>query len=238
MGENSDPANEDRWPRPDLIVTIAALGLAMGLTPLVAELSSSGAGLAAPSALGYFVFWLPLLAATILVRRRNWGGPSPIRWQLKPLDLLWGIGLGLLLRLAAALAELSMRGAIVAPSFLLPAKLSVIDLATLIFGGVVAPVVIAPVVEEFFFRGTLLGSLMRAGGKPIGSILAVVVSSLLFALPHAITSTTMSGGATRFVIAGILGLGVGAITMVTGRIGGAIVAHITFNVALFLLVLG
>ena len=238
MGVNASRAATDRWPRPDLVVATIALALAFALALVVNALGNTPSNQTLPSALGYLVFWLPLLAAAVLIRSRGWNGPRPVRWRLKLIDLLWGIGVGLLLRMAASIAELAMRNTVIAPSFLLPAGVNGVDLATLAFVSLVAPLLIAPLVEELFFRGTLLGSFVPPGGKPTGAILAVVMSSLLFALPHAIASATISDGASRFIAAGILGLGAGALTVATGRIGAAIVAHITFNAALFLLLLG
>lgn len=82
---------------------------------------------------------------------------------------------------------------------------------------VLAVVLIAPIVEEWFYRGMLLATLARR----IGVIGAAVVSSVVFALVHQ-DLIVMPG---LFCLALILSW----LTMRTARIGPAIVAHMAFN---------
>jgi hypothetical protein len=75
----------------------------------------------------------------------------------------------------------------------------------------------APLVEELFFRGLLLGSLSRRFGAPVGIIGSAVVFGLahfeLLQLPALI----------------LFGLVLGVLVHRTGRLGPAIVAHAAFN---------
>lgn len=78
-------------------------------------------------------------------------------------------------------------------------------------------VLAAPVVEELFFRGLLL----RALGRRFGTGWAVVGSSLGFAAAH------VQG--LQFPALFVFGLGLGVLTVVVGRLGPAIWAHVGFN---------
>lgn len=105
--------------------------------------------------------------------------------------------------------------------------------------GLLAPVLLAPVIEEVFFRGLLQRSLVAglAGSRqarpagsaqPTGSVWAavvgVVVASAVFTLMH------LAGSGSAVLIGTFaFGLVAGALTAATGHIGGAIVAHVVFN---------
>ncbi len=77
--------------------------------------------------------------------------------------------------------------------------------------------VMAPLVEELFFRGLLLRSLERW----LGSVPAIIVSSLVFAAIHR----------ELIVLPGLFVFGVIAATIVvrTGRLAPAIALHVGFN---------
>jgi membrane protease YdiL (CAAX protease family) len=82
----------------------------------------------------------------------------------------------------------------------------------------------SPIVEELFFRGLLLRSLLgsfRELGPRLGPALSVVVTALIFALVHF--------EALEFL--GLAGFGVvlGLLAWRTGRLGPSIVAHMAFN---------
>ncbi|MGF1599348.1 MAG: lysostaphin resistance A-like protein [Acidimicrobiales bacterium] len=82
---------------------------------------------------------------------------------------------------------------------------------------VVAVVVVAPVVEELFFRGLFLRALERS----VGTVAAVVVSSAVFALVH--RQVLPLPGLFLF------GVAAAAITVRTGRLGPAWAFHVGFN---------
>ncbi|BDV29791.1 hypothetical protein Microterr_04510 [Microbacterium terricola] len=95
----------------------------------------------------------------------------------------------------------------------------------------VAAVVVSPVVEELFFRGLVQRALadgLGRAGRVAASAVAIAVSTGAFVLLH-----VLAGGAGLGVIAATLavGIGCGVLTAVTGRLGGAIVAHVLFNAA-------
>lgn len=82
----------------------------------------------------------------------------------------------------------------------------------------------APLAEELLFRGILLRSLVRRWGGGVG----VVGSGLVFGLVHAEGGNAASVGAVVTGLA-ILGIVLAWLTERYGRMGPAIVAHITFN---------
>jgi membrane protease YdiL (CAAX protease family) len=93
----------------------------------------------------------------------------------------------------------------------------------------IATVLLAPAMEELFFRGLLLKALVRlftklgaAGGARIaGVILAVIVDGLLFGLAHG-EWIQLAGLATFGAI-------LAAVSYRTGRLGMNMVAHASFN---------
>jgi membrane protease YdiL (CAAX protease family) len=82
----------------------------------------------------------------------------------------------------------------------------------------------APVAEELFFRGLTL----RAIEKRAGKVWAVIGSAVVFTLPHFIGSD-WRGTVTLFGSIFVVGLVLGAATVITNRIAGAVIAHMIFN---------
>ncbi len=93
-------------------------------------------------------------------------------------------------------------------------------LAAILFAAVIG----APITEELFFRGLTL----RAIEKRLGSIWAVVLSAVIFTLPH-FTSPDLRGTAVLFSSIFVVGLILGAVTVKTDRLAPAIIAHMIFN---------
>ena len=92
-------------------------------------------------------------------------------------------------------------------------------------------VLVTPVVEELFFRGLLqraLGDALTDAGKWVAGVVAVLFATAIFAGLHALA-------AGEFVPVGLLlgtlavGLGCGFLTLLTGRLAGALIAHVVFN---------
>jgi hypothetical protein len=82
---------------------------------------------------------------------------------------------------------------------------------------VLVVVVLAPVIEELFFRGLLLRSLERR----VGRWGALIISSLVFGAVHL--------QALQFLALTVIGLVLGWLTQHFGRLGPAIWAHVAFN---------
>ncbi|TDW30569.1 CPBP family intramembrane glutamic endopeptidase [Cryobacterium psychrophilum] len=178
--------------------------------------------------LSYLAVWIPLLGAVGVAW--YWHGHN-LRLRFRPLDLLWGLSVGLLARSVASALEMLGYGRLGTGPVTLGE--TVYD-GWWMFGALAAPVLIAPIVEELFFRGLLLrsvlGSTRRAGGGAVSSVvIAVLVSGLVFALVHTLTAGTPTavvvGGVSTFVF----GTSAAVLAALTGRLGGAVVAHVTFN---------
>ncbi|MEJ1156011.1 CPBP family intramembrane glutamic endopeptidase [Microbacterium marmarense] len=94
-------------------------------------------------------------------------------------------------------------------------------------------VLISPVVEEVFFRGLLqrsLGDLLGSRGVITG-VVVVAVSTLSFVAIHAIGPIVAGATVPVGTLVGTAAVGIGCATLVfiTGRLGGALCAHILFN---------
>ena len=77
-------------------------------------------------------------------------------------------------------------------------------------------VILAPVIEEFIFRRTLIGRM-----RPYGERLAIVTSALMFGLFH--------GNLSQFFYAFTLGLVFGAVYLLTGKLRYTIGLHMFIN---------
>ncbi len=101
-----------------------------------------------------------------------------------------------------------------------------------------ATVVVAPFMEELFFRGLVLKALVRlmtplraaGGARTAGVVVAVVVDGLLFGLAHGEWVQLAGLAAFGMVLAGI--------SYRTGRLGMNMVAHASFNLVAIVAIAG
>ena len=141
-----------------------------------------------------------------------------------PLALVAGLavqGAGLLLMWVAQAA-----GSPVAPSNLDPVQEMASRSPWLAW---LTVVVIAPLGEELLFRHVLLRRFAVAGR----GVLGIVVTSLLFAAMHEVMPGTPTWPAWLAAVAlyMMMGAGFGAVYLRTGRLGAAVLAHATCNLA-------
>lgn len=179
----------------------------------------------------YLAVWVPLVVvlcvADVARGRRSFAADFGlcVRW----IDLLWGVGLGLVARGLVTLIELLATGR----SSLDGGVLALPTGFAFWFGIVLAPVLIGPVIEETFYRGLVLRAVeRRTGGTAfVAASVAVVVSALVFGLAHLAQGAAYSPTAAVITFTGtfVFGLAAGALAAATGRLGGAIIAHIVFN---------
>jgi hypothetical protein len=94
-----------------------------------------------------------------------------------------------------------------------------------------AAVLISPIVEELYFRGLMLRALLDAlgeAGRVGASVVAIATSTAAFVLLHIV-----AGGAVvpvgLLVGSIVVGVGCGVLTVVTGRLGAALTAHLLYN---------
>jgi uncharacterized protein len=93
----------------------------------------------------------------------------------------------------------------------------------------IATVLLAPAMEELFFRGLLLKALVRlmtplraaGGARTAGVVVAVIVDGLLFGLAH--------GEWVQLAGLAVFGVILAVISYRTGRLGMNMVAHASFN---------
>lgn len=195
---------------------------------------------------GFLPVWLGLGGAAVLVARIRGAGRLGVELGLRFrwIDLAIGIGLGVGLRLASGLITQVVQS--------ISGQRAHGNL-TQISGGVgraatlvnlfVAATLIAPLIEELFFRGLLIRSLLatlerravRRGRVPGPALwrrqrqAVVVVSAVLFALVH-LTEVRDPVSAVSLMLTLLLVGGVHAvITLHTGRLGSAVVSHVVFN---------
>jgi membrane protease YdiL (CAAX protease family) len=185
----------------------------------------------------YLVVWLPFIAAVVYVSMVR-GSRSLVRdmgLRLTVLDVFIGVGAALLARAAVGIVEIALTGRMIG--------LGVTFGETAydgwwLFGTILAPVCIAPFVEELFFRGVLQRAVFRTGSARLSPrtafIVSIIISATLFALLHLTQAANLTGALVLGLSSLIFGMTAALIAGLTGRIGGAIVAHVVFNGSLVL----
>ena len=215
------------WRAMVLAVALIGVGLGVVLGTLVTVLMPSWGGFA-----GIAVLWLGMLVPIVWAFTRS--RPAGLL-RFRFLDLLWGIGLGLMLRTVQGWLEVAAGGSGALPSY--PSIGGSLP-SGFLFSDVLAPVVIAPVIEEFFFRAVVLVSvytlLRRAVGKLMAGAVAVVVSTGLFVLLHSLTGAL---GVDEVISLSLLGLVCGLLVVLTGRIWPAVLVHVVYNFTFVVLAL-
>lgn len=222
------------------LLAAAAAGLATSLLlsvvlppDAVGEAGAPGAVLVAGTALAQALGAL-LVGAWATSPRRGRGGAglvAEVGLRFRPGDL--GVGAGI------ALLAVPVLGILV--SLLVAADLvetGDVDNTSVLFAGagegvgfllvVAAVALLAPLWEEVLFRGLLLRSLHRR----FGAVPAVLLSSAAFGALH----VQPGRGAALVLLTGTLGVLLAVVTLRTGRLGPAVVAHAVFNATTVLLV--
>ncbi|MGH9189505.1 MAG: lysostaphin resistance A-like protein [Acidimicrobiales bacterium] len=184
-----------------------------------------GLGGKAVSALG---LWVGLVGAAVVASRRKGSGRPAADFGLRfrPVDLPLGVAAALTAQLVVLpLVALGLSPLLGRPEVEGPAR-DLVGSAT----GPALPVLVlmvvigAPLVEELFYRGLLVGALrVRFGG-----VVAVVGSAVVFGLSHQ-SQLPAAAVVLMMVSLGALGAVLSVLAVRTGRLGSAIVAHATFN---------
>ena len=197
---------------------------------------------------GLGLLFYGVLVAALIVISRGYGLRSlraDFGFAFRPVDIPIGIGiaiLGKMLTLVFTLAVFVIGGE-------LP-KSGNLDLGddplTIVLLGLVLGTLVAPLVEELVFRGLILRAVRyrvlrgrRAHPYPQPApqnvqlravMLAILISSAAFAVLHLYQAP---GDPALFAVLALgtftVGLLHGVITVVTGRLGAAIVSHVVFN---------
>jgi membrane protease YdiL (CAAX protease family) len=168
--------------------------------------------------------WTGLLGVPLWAARRKGNGARvdfglTARWLDAPIGLAIGAGLQLLV-LPALYYPIFWLTDLDAEDVSAPAE----ELTSQATGGlgvvllVLLVVIGAPIAEEVFYRGLLLRSLTKRG---LGSVAAVVISAVVFALSHF--------QLIQFPALLVFGLVSAALAIRTERLGPSIWAHVGFN---------
>ncbi|WP_292834505.1 CPBP family intramembrane glutamic endopeptidase [Microbacterium sp.] len=142
-------------------------------------------------------------------------------WRLT--DLVLGLGIGLVVRAVVEIFA-PTTGTLAGP---LAGALPLGTLVVIVLGAVL----VSPFVEEWFFRGLVLRALVDAlsgAGRMPAATVAIVVSTAAFSALHFVTSGGYVSIAQLIGTVGV-GVGCGTLAVLTGRLGGAMAAHATFN---------
>ena len=96
---------------------------------------------------------------------------------------------------------------------------------------------VAPTLEELFFRGLVLVAaytvFRRWSGRVAGGIAAAAVSTALFVIAHVLVQ---GGDASGILAIALVGVVASALVLGTGRVWAAVLAHVVFNATGFALV--
>lgn len=168
-------------------------------------------------------FW-PVLVA----RWKGTGVAADFGWRFNVVDIAYGLGVGSAMLFLAAVVNFGVSALVgLDPAADEATNTQVVSDAAdgpALVIILLAAVVFAPIVEELFFRGLCL----RAIERRFGTVAGVLVSSLLFTLPH-FTNPSLAGTAVLFSAIFTVGLVLAVLTVKTGRLGGAVLAHAVFN---------
>lgn len=230
---------DERSARWGVFESLAGLGLAVVLMWLLVRWLTSGVYYDGYLAfiLSYAVVWIPLLGACLfacfVTGTRSLRSDYGLR--VTALDVLFGLGAGLLLRAFASIVEIAFYGRM---SGLGVQFGDIVYDGWWVFGTLLAPILLAPFIEELFFRGLVQRTARRVSERVLPAGIAVFVSIIVSAALFAVLHLTESTNATAAAVLGIstlaLGLTSALIAALTGRIGGSIIAHMTFNGSLVL----
>lgn len=185
----------------------------------------------------YLVLWLPMLAAVAyaMARPAPYTRTSVVRLRIAPIDVLWGIGIGLIARGIASLYELTFYGRTASGGLVLE-----ITPGWWWFAIVIAPVVLAPLIEELYFRGLLLRAVQnttRTRSPRVAASVAVLITAVIFGLLHTLDASTPTSALVVGLAATTMALFAGTLTVLTNRIGGAMIAHVVYNGTLVWLII-
>ena len=147
------------------------------------------------------------------------------RWT----DVVVGVSIGLVVRAAVELITPSTGSGLGGTGFGPVESPALRMVATVVLA--LGVIVVSPVVEEVFFRGLVARAMVDALqplGSTVAGVVAVLVSTGAFVALHLIPSGAAVPVALIVGTAGV-GLGAGILTILTGRLAGAITVHVVFN---------
>lgn len=164
--------------------------------------------------------WAGYLGSPFVARRLTGGGPlADFDLRSTPVQVVVAVlaGVGAQLVLLPALYWLLLRLVDGDPGRVAEDLMEGVDTPVEVGVVVLSVVVVTPVIEEWFYRGMLLSALVRRFGPAAGAVSASAVFAAVHQEPILLPGL--------FVFALILA----GLTMWTGRLGVAVLAHAAFN---------
>ena len=232
-----------RWGWWDVIYGICAFFLALTLQIVaVTALNLQPDDADAFSFVAGIVTYAAWVAVVVLASRKGLRSLANdfglrFRWIDLPLGLAAGIAAKIFTLVLTAIAVVATDHTPEQGNFTLSP-----DTLWIVLNGIVIASLVAPFVEELFFRGLVLRAarhrVLRRGGSPVRAVVvAIAVSSIGFALLHLLQSTDVTlliilGGSTF-----ALGIINSVLAITTGRIGASIISHVFYNGSSILLAL-
>ncbi|MEN2740505.1 CPBP family intramembrane glutamic endopeptidase [Microbacterium sp. X-17] len=198
--------------------------LALGVGVLAGAAAAQFIGGELGSLLSTLALWVAMVVPVVVALRIS--VPRGLL-GFRPVDLLYAVAFGILLRLAQGWLQ-SAAGPLGFPSYItadgqLPTGWWFTD--------ALAPILIGPAVEEFFFHGLVLVaifvSVLRASrDRSVAGAAAVLLSTGLFLLAHAVVSPLPWYTAVALLLLAVTN---GLLVVLTGRIWPAILTHVVYN---------
>lgn len=209
----------------EMLLAWSLLGMGAGVLAghllMTLQPAAPWAGLAATGLL-----WLGLLVPVVLAFLRS--RPAGLL-RFRPVDLVLAAGFGLLLRFAQGAIQQAVEGQAPFPGILL---VDGVVPASWWLNEAIPAAVVAPVLEEFFFRAVILVAVFTVLRRPVGhvaaGIAALLVSTALFVGIHLVGGTMTTDAVLSLTLVGIV---TSALVLLTGRIWPAVLAHVVFNVS-------
>ncbi len=215
------------WMAPAAVATGFAGGIFLSsLAAVVGHAAGSSLQHPTPAVniVGDFVFDLSFVAAALYFTAIH-GRPRPRDFGFCRVPLLLGVGAVV----AAGVSYYVLTGIYAALFKLhgndkLPSELGAGKSTAALVGAGIFVCVVAPMAEEFFFRGFLFGVLrrmrVRVAGRDLGTWLAAVITGILFGLAH-----TGSASSQYLVPLGLLGFGLCLVRWWTGSLYPCMALH-------------
>ncbi len=202
-------------------IAIAGLGAGILAGQLVLMLQP-GAVWAGPvaTALLWFGMLVPIVVAFL------WSRPVGLL-RFRASDLVIGLGFGVILRFAQGAIQQAVEGRAPFPGIVLvdgsiPAGWWLTE--------ALPAVVVAPVLEEFFFRVVILVALYTVLRRPFGHVAAglaaLFVSTGLFVAAHLVGGSLTVSAVLSLTLVGVVSA---SLVLLTGRVWPAVVAHVVYN---------
>lgn len=205
---------------------VLGVGCASGAAGAIAAIIIAESGASFHAVVSLVAFWVGMTVGITFAFAR--ARPAGLL-KITPSDVLWGVSCGLALRVVQG--WVSTPSAF--PSTGYPGSSVPMEWWVSTF---VPATMVAPIVEEFFFRALILVTVYQLLRRTVGGLAAgttaLLVSAGLFVIAHAIFTGLSSSESLQLMFVGAV---CAALVLLTGRVWAAVVAHVVFNLAFLLL---